>query len=331
MRYAADQSDPFFLVVGIKRPHLNWRYPAPYHQLYPNVSVPTQKVLDESIDPLAYTVFPMYAPSDENQSDVINIVKTPWSPGTDQQIQLLRSHYYGAVSWADFAAGQVLEELDRLELTDDTLVVLHSDHGWHLGEYAMWEKRTLWELSARVPLIIRAPWIKNSTKRVKGLVELVDIYRTVLDLVDLELPKDETFQIDGVSLRPLIEGTKDKVKDVALTMYPRCMHIGMPVYGARGIPGGEDNSCLNIERTEFTWMGYTMRTKRYRYTEWVAWNGTSLSPNWDNVTARELYDHENDTGAWTNPDRFENVNLVNVVNVSLVEELSNTLRRAFGF
>ena len=56
-----------------------------------------------------------------------------------------------------------------------------------------------------------------------------------------------------------------------------------------------------------------------------------MSPNWDNVTARELYDHENDTGAWTNPDRFENVNLVNVVDVSLVEELSNTLRKAFGF
>ena len=230
----------------------------------------------------------MHVPSDENQSDVVNIVTNPWSPGTDKQIQTLRSHYYASVSWADFAAGQVLEELDRLGLTNDTLVVLHSDHGWHLGEYAMWEKRTLWELSARVPLIIRAPWIKNSKKRVKGLVELVDIYRTVLDLVDLELPQDESFQIDGVSLRPLIEGTKDKVKDVALTMYPRCMHIGMPVYGARGIPGGEDNSCLNIERTEFTWMGYTMRTERYRYTEWVAWNGTSLSPNWDNVTAREF-------------------------------------------
>ena len=107
----------------------------------------------------------------------------------------------------------------------------------------MWEKRTLWELSARVPLIIRCPWIENSPRRVKGLVELVDIYRTVLDLVGLELPKDD-WQIDGVSLRPLLEGTKDKVKDVALTMYPRCVHIGMPIYGARGIPGGEDNSCL---------------------------------------------------------------------------------------
>ena len=78
-------------------------------------------------------------------------------------------------------------------------------------------------------------------------------------------------------------------------------------------------------------MGYTMRTERYRYTEWVAWNGSSLSPDWNNVTARELYDHKNDTGAWTNPDQFENVNLVNVVNTSLVNELSNKLRKSFGY
>ena len=208
--------------------------------------------------------------------------------------------------------------------------MLHSDHGWHLGEYAMWEKRTLWELSTRVPLIIRASWIKNSPKRTNALVELVDLYRTVLDLVDLEIPSDDTWQLDGVSLRPLLEGKTHKVKDMALSMYPRCVHIGMPIWGARGIPGGEDNSCLNIERTEFTWMGYTMRTDRYRYTEWVAWNGTTLSPIWDNVTARELYDHKNDTGEWTNPDRFENVNLVNVVDVALVEELSSLLRESFG-
>jgi hypothetical protein len=70
------------------------------------------------------------------------------------------------------------------------------------------------------------------------------------------------------------------VKSVALSTFPRCAHIGMPAYGNRGSPGGQDNTCLDVERTSFTWMGYTMRTDRYRYTEYVVWNGTTLSPVW---------------------------------------------------
>jgi hypothetical protein len=74
-----------------------------------------------------------------------------------------------------------------------------------------------------------------------------------------------------------------------------------------------------------------MRTDRYRYTEWVGWNGTTLSPVWSNLTAAELYDHEGDDGPWTDPDRFENVNLVEAVPAALVSALSSQLHAAFGF
>lgn len=249
--------------------------------------------------------------------------------GTDAELKELRRHYYAAVSWADFVAGKILDELASLSLADDTMVVLHSDHGWHLGEYAMWEKRTNWELATRVPLIMRVPWLKNSVgKRSRALVELVDIYQTICDVMGLELP-DDNVPFDGNSLKPILEDPATIVKDVALSTFPRCAHKGMPIYGQRG--HGADNTCLEVERTDFTWMGYTMRTDRYRYTEWVRWNGSTLSPIWSDLKAAELYDHKDDVGAWTDADKYENVNLVKTVDPSIVAGLSKQLHSAFGF
>jgi hypothetical protein len=334
MQYAAGMREmtgqPFFLVVGIKRPHLGWRMPKVYADMFPSesVEVPSQLTLDESIDPIAYSVFPMKTPFPLNDTD---FVTSPFVHGSTEQLQALRQHYYAAVAWADYAAGQVLQELDRLRLTNDTMVILHSDHGWHLGEYAMFEKRTNWELGTRVPLIMRIPWLRSSIgQRSNALVELVDIYPTICDIMGLELPLD-TVPFDGVSLWPLLNQSQKSVKPFALSTFPRCAHIGMPEYGQRGLPNGQDNSCLNVERTDFTWMGYTMRTDRWRYTEWVSWNGSSLSPIWSQLKSSELYDHQNDTGAWTNADKFENINLVNSVNPSIVQALSTQLHVAFGF
>jgi hypothetical protein len=274
-----------------------------------------------------------------------NFVKDPYHPGSDAQVRILRQHYYAAVSWADYCAGKILDELANLKLENDTMVVLHSDHGWHLGEYAMWEKRTNWELGTRVPLMIRVPWMAQSSagKRSRALVELVDIYKTVSEAMGLPLPND-THAIDGVSLVPILADPQHAtVKAVALSSFPRCAHAGMPAYGARGQPHGQDNSCLEVENTDFTWMGYTMRTDRWRYTEWVAWNGSTLSPcadgsgasgvpcTWNTLRAAELYDHEGDDAPWTDADKFENVNLVGTTDKSVVAALSKQLRAAFGF
>ena len=107
----------------------------------------------------------------------------------------------------------------------------------------------------------------------------------------------------------------------------------MPVWGARGAPGSGnlDNSCLEVERTSFTWMGYSMRTDRFRYTEWVRWNGSTLSPVWSDRVSVELYDHQGDDGAWTDPDRFENVNQYSSAPLDLRALLSAQLHEAFGF
>jgi len=195
----------------------------------------------------------------------------------------------------------------------------------------MWEKRSNWELGTRVPLIIRAPWMKNSVgKRSRALVEMVDLYRTICDLMGVSLP-DDTVPFDGASLKPILEDPSTSVKDVALSTFPRCAHEGMPEYGQRGQRGGADNTCLEVERTDFTWMGYTMRTDNYRYTEWVRWNGTDLTPIWSDLKAAELYNHTEDNGAWTDADKFENVNLVTTADKDLVSALSKKLHASFGF
>jgi len=119
----------FFLVVGIRRPHLTFRSPQPYSDMYPveDVALPVQRTLDESIDPIAWTAFANLGGLDPH--NVTN---------TEQQVKAARAGYYAAVSWADYCAGQVLDELDILGLAQDTAVVVHSDHGWHLGEYNMY-------------------------------------------------------------------------------------------------------------------------------------------------------------------------------------------------
>ena len=339
LRYAAahraKSGQPFFLVVGIKRPHLNWRMPQHYAALYPapNVSLPKQRVLDQSIWAGAYSVFPMDAPTSAGGARTPDFVTSPYTAGTDYQLRELRRHYYAAVSWADRAAGEVLDELDATGLRNHTLVVLHSDHGWHLGEYAMWEKRSLWELGVRVPFIMRVPWLPTATRqRSRALVELVDIYPTLCDLMGLP-PPDDTVPLDGLSLRPVVEAPADadKFKPYALSTFPRCEHVGMPIYGQRGASGGagEDNSCLGIERTAFTYMGYSMRTDRYRYTEWVRWNGSALAPIWSARVATELYDHAGDDGPWTDPDAYENVNLAPTAEPALLASLAKDLHEAF--
>jgi arylsulfatase A-like enzyme len=339
MRFAAanlnSTGQPFFQVVGIKRPHLEWRSPPAYIEKFPieSVAAPAQMIMDRSINPIAYTVFPMNAPNcTTTPSRCVNFVKDPYHAGSDAQVRILRQHYYAAVSWSDFVAGKVLDELASLGLEDSTMVVMHSDHGWHLGEYAMWEKRTNWELGTRVPLIIRVPWIMASLgKRTKAFAELVDIYQTVSEVMGLGLPND-TVAFDGHSLVPILADPENgKVKDYALSTFPRCAHVGQPIYGARNLKGGEDNSCLKIPRTDFTWMGYTMRTDRWRYTEWPRWNGTDMTPIWSEIHSAELYDHLGDDTPWTDADKFENINVVTTTDPSVVNALSVKLHTAFGF
>jgi uncharacterized sulfatase len=134
----------------------------------------------------------------------------------------------------DAQVGRLLDALDRLKLADNTIVVFWSDHGYHEGEHGLWMKQSLWEGSARVPLLIRAPGAKGNGGASGRTVEFVDLYPTLADLAGLTPPKN----LAGASLKPLLENPSASWTKPAFTQV------------WRGFPG------------------HTVRTERWRYTEW---------------------------------------------------------------
>ena len=174
----------------------------------------------------------------------------------------MRRGYYANISYMDNQVGKVLSELDRLDLRKNTIIVLWSDHGFHLGEKGLWAKTSNFELDARVPLIISTPQ-HNQSQRTNSLVELLDIYPTLADLCNLQSPTN----LEGRSLVAILKNPRTTVKDIALTQHCR------PAYPVNG----SDPEAI----------GYSIRTDRYRYTEWRNYRS-------GDVLAQELYDHKRD-------------------------------------
>jgi iduronate 2-sulfatase len=183
---------------------------------------------------------------------------------------VLREMHHGhlaAISYLDAQIGKVLANLDERGLRENTIVVFWSDHGLHLGEHGLTRKTTAFELDARVPLIIATPKHKRG-QRTAALVELLDLYPTLAELCGL----DASPELEGASLSPLLNNPKAKVKEVALTQTPR------PNYPRGKLPKV---------------MGYSIRTERYRYTEWRDFE-TGIP------RAREFYDHQSNPGETVN-------------------------------
>ena len=315
---AAATGKPFFLEIGFKKPHLTFAVPQPYLDLYPRdtftPSLPKQRTLDASVSPMSWTPFYTQTP---NTSLSINTTLE------------LRRYYYAAISWADFHLGQVLAELDAQGLTNDTAVLVHADHGWHLGEYNMWEKRTLWEAATRVPMVLAVPWIPVSHgARTSAPVELVDIYPTLIDLLCVPPPTNDSLPLAGETLMPLLLNPSLPTlpnRSIARSTYARCPKIGGPIY---------DDACIHIvERTAFPFMGYTIRTVDWRFTVFFAWNGSALSPAIPALPKTiELYDHRNDIpggAAFEAVDFYEDVNVASA-NPQVVQTLLVQLKNAFG-
>ncbi|MBI5834667.1 MAG: sulfatase [Armatimonadetes bacterium] len=251
-RLRANARQAFFLAVGFLKPHLPFVSPKKYWDLYDR----DQFTLADNPDP------PEGAPS---------FAKTTWGelrqylgmpktgPLSDDEARSMLHGYHAAVSFMDAQLGVVLDELDRLKLTERTAIVLWGDHGWHLGDHGFWCKHTNYESAAHAPLIMSVPAMKHAGEHTGALTEFVDIYPTLCDVCGIPKPA----HLEGWSAAPVLDDPKRPWKRAAFSQYPRGM-------GPKG-PG----------------MGYALATERYRFVEWRP----RRQPD-DSVC--ELYDHQTD-------------------------------------
>ncbi len=239
-----DAKKPFFMCVGFAKPHLPFAAPKRYWDLYEpsDFSVPP-RVLPEGAPKIAFT----------NWNELRSYQGVPAKgPLSDELTRELQHGYAACVSYADAQVGRVLAELDQLGLRDETIILLWGDHGYKLGEYGLWCKHTNLELDTRVPFLVAAPGFEKSQgRRTRALVEMVDVFPTLAKLTGGALPA----ACEGMSLEPILADPEKKLRDFALSRYPR---------GSR--------------------VGYSMRTERWRYTEWVDVKAQK-------IVSRELYDH----------------------------------------
>lgn len=255
---------PFFLAVGIRKPHLPFTAPKRYWNLYDGVALP----------PPAQPALPRGAPALAGHESVELRGYTDVSTAprlSDEQIARLRRGYYAALSFADAQIGRVLDALDRTGLAQNTIVVLWSDHGFHLGEHGLWAKTTNYEADTRVPLIVATPDARPRGVRTPALVELVDIYPTLVELCGLPARG----KLDGRSFAANLGDAKRLGRIGAISQFPRPWASGR-----------------NFKPEH---MGYTVRTATHRYVEWRRLADAT-------VAARELYAYRGD-------DLFEVENL----------------------
>lgn len=214
-----DPARPFFLAVGFHRPHLPLVAPAAYFDRIPfeSIGLPEAPADDEADIPLPARngAVPGYA-----------LTASP-----EQRRAAIRA-YLACVSYVDAQVGRLLDALERLGVAERTLVVFTSDHGWHLGEHGLWHKRSLFEESARVPLVIYLPGARANGQSTASLVELLDLYPTLVDLCGLP-PRGD---LPGVSLRPLLDDPRVTLHEAAFTEArrgPQAEHWGRSVRTAR--------------------------------------------------------------------------------------------------
>lgn len=263
---------PFFLAVGLYKPHLPFIAPKKYFDLYSPGQIPLAN------NPYPPKDVPPIALMNYGELRTYSDIPKGKTPVSDDKARELVHAYYASVSYIDAQIGRLLAELDRLGLRERTVVVLWGDHGWQLGEHGLWCKHTNFEVATRVPMIISAPGQKNAGAKSNTLSEFVDIYPTLVELCSLPMPEG----LEGTSLVPVMNEPERPWKKAAFSQYPR----------------GQKK------------MGYSMRTDRYRYTEW--------SKPGESPVGVELYDHQQD------PD--ENVNLADQPeHKKLIAELSKQL------
>lgn len=249
----ATNGKPFFMTIGYRKPHLPLVAPKKYWELYSraNIKLPDNYFLPEDAPKIALSTWGEL----RSFSDIPESGPLP----KDKALELIHG-YYASVSFVDAQIGLLLDTLKAEGLDKNTVVVLWSDHGWKLGEHAMWCKHTNFEIDARVPLIVRLPGSDSSNRSSDAMVELVDLYPTLCEFAGVKIPD----RCEGKSLVPILRLQEDLGwREHALSQYKRSRKSGGDI------------------------VGYSIKSQKGRYTEWI-------NSETGKTQAIEYYDHEKD-------------------------------------
>jgi iduronate 2-sulfatase len=232
---------PFFIAAGFVRPHLPFSAPKKYWDMHDPQKLPMPGFEEHPAGS------PQVARKRGGEIDA-------YMPAITQK---LIHGYYAATSFVDAQIGRVIDELDRLELAENTIIVLWGDHGFHLGDHGIWTKHTNYEQANHIPLLISAPGITKPNSSTRQLTESVDIFPTLAELAQLPAPAGPQ-PIDGISLVPVLKDPHARVRDHAFHCFPKQT------------------------------LGRAIRTERYRLVEWEK---PGAAPD---AAELELYDYELD-------------------------------------
>ena len=232
---------PFFIATGFVRPHLPFSAPKKYWDMHDPQKLPVPTFEDHPAGS------PQVAHKRGGEIDA-------YTPATTQK---LIHGYYAGTSFVDAQIGKVIDEMDRLELTGNTIIVLWGDHGFHLGDHGIWTKHTNYEQANRIPILISAPGITQPNSSTRQLAQSVDIFPTLAELAQLPAPSGPQ-SIDGLSLVPVLKDSNARVRDHAFHCFPKQT------------------------------LGRAIRTERYRLVEW---KNPGSAPH---TAELELYDYNTD-------------------------------------
>lgn len=227
-----ESGNPFFMTVGFVKPHLPFNAPKKYYDLYPeeSISLPENYYLPENAPDEANHMWYELRPYKDIPKE---------GPVPDEMAKKLIRGYYACASYADAMVGKLIDELKKLDLDENTAVVLIGDHGWHLGEHTLWCKHSNFEKTLRTTLIINSQK-KNINKKVEVGTELVDIYPTMCELAGLPLPS----HLEGESVVPLMLNPEHKWKEAVYSKHQNA---------------------------------WSVKTEGYLYTEWKDAKGNAIS------------------------------------------------------
>ena len=247
-KLAADKQ-PFFIAVGFARPHLPFSAPKKYWDLHDPAKLPMPQ----------FEKFPVGSPEAAHKrgGEINNYKPVPTDREMPDSLKRELVHgYYASVSYVDAQIGKVISALDRLDLAENTIVVLWGDHGFHLGDLGIWTKHTNYEQANRIPIMFSGPGVRVDS-RTRQLAESVDIYPTLCALAGLPNPVVPQ-RLDGVSLATVLSDPAQRVRGHAYHAYPKRK------------------------------LGRAIRTERYRMVEWAKHNGSGGGIDY------ELYDYQSD-------------------------------------